>query len=113
MDTLELSLDPVSVAVSLRQGDRKEVVLVCEMTAAERGAYLDEVRERVTPEGKAIKSLAGLQSKLLSLCLRRASDRSAIPEQEIEKWPATVVQRLFDEAQRINGLLAQDLPKKE
>jgi len=66
-----------------------------------RDEWFDFVNERMG-EGKT-KKFKGVQSKLVSMCLLD-SEGKQVPETEISKFPATVLNALFEAAQDINGL---------
>jgi hypothetical protein len=90
----------------------EQALRVYEMTGTLRESYMDDMRNRMEfdkdgkPTGKLL-STAGMQSKLLELCLvTRAVDgtETRIPSATIAEWPGGVVQEIFTLAQSINGL---------
>lgn len=78
-----------------------------ELTGAQRDQYLDGMSKRMqyNAEGKptGLNSIASMQANLVSLSLVD-SENKAIPAGIIQKWPATVLKSVFDEAQRLSGL---------
>lgn len=80
-------------------------------------AYMDTQRANVDilPDGKTmIKSFNGMHVNLLSRTVYDENDRM-VPPTEIIKWPATMVQELFEDASKLSGLdkKAKEESKKE
>jgi len=73
-----------------------------------RDEWFDFVNARMG-EGKT-KKFKGVQSKLVGMCLLD-SEGKQVPEAIISKFPATVLNALFEAAQDINGL--SDSAKEE
>ncbi len=106
MESTTWNLDAAEIEVSIKRGGKEENLVLREMSAALRDKYLDEMAARVrlssdgTPQG--IKKFEGLQADLLRKCLFR--DGKPVEPEEIQKWPSSVVAKLFAKAQEINGL---------
>lgn len=108
MKNLKFSLKIQKVPVSIESEDGKIVEMtISEMDAASRDKYLDQMSDRMNFDAKGqpagIKKFAGLQSELLIKCLKR-KDGKELTEEEIQTWPASVVQELYTEAQELNHL---------
>jgi hypothetical protein len=105
---MKLSLSFRQEQVTIEQDGKEVPYTVREMTAADRDRYLDHLTKRmeVGPDGRLtqMKDVVGLQSELLGFCLHRDGQR--VPVEEIQQWPASVVQALFDIAQDLNRLNA-------
>lgn|SRR3990167_11282250 len=122
---IELTLVGSSIPVALKNATGEtESLELREMTAASRDQYIDVVGGRMLfdPKGVPIglKKAEGLQAELLSRCLYRTHDEKPVlvSKGEIQGWPTTVVNRLFDEARRLNrinddGEKVQDESKKD
>jgi len=121
MNTLSLSLITAVQPVILETSAGQEEFELREMSAAKRDGYLTQLSGRFkrNEEGKMIEvtNMIGLQATLLSMCFYRKSDGSAVPKEEIQKWPTTAVTTLFDAAQKINKLAGEeekgDQPKND
>src|SRR5581483_126626 len=78
-----------------------------EMTAAERGRFIDGQRANMitNSEGKAIgvRKIEAIHADLLCVCLLDA-DGKKVPKEVIQDWPAGLVDSLYAEAQKINNL---------
>lgn len=108
---LKFSLQLQSVTVRL---DDKPYQLR-ELTGQTRDTYLDKNAGRLKMDGGKVvglKTYDGIQSDLLSLCLHDPTGK-LVPKEEIQRWPASVVTALFDEARRISKLAADEEKKKE
>jgi hypothetical protein len=81
------------------------------MCAADRDQHMDFVKPRLqkNADGTAdIIKFEGIQSDLLGRCLYRVIDGARakkVPETEIAQWPSSVVQELYQAAQKVNGLV--------
>lgn len=119
MDPLKLTLTTKvqPVVLAMPDGTTQVDAEVFEMVAAERDRYLDKLTSRMRldtngqPQG--VKKFEGLQSELLSRCLRKANGGGVFTEAEIQTWPASAVTQLFQAAQRINRLGNMDGEKTE
>lgn len=106
---MKFSLRPRGEEIHLEGKDSVvQVLTLREMTAADRDSYLVAISNRISvgPDGKpspVLKDVAGFQAELLSRCLERM-DGSRVEIQEIQSWPSSVVQALFDRAQELNKL---------
>ena len=87
-----------------------------ELTGLQRDTYLDEVGERINynAEGKAQGMRhSGLQSLLISMSLY-TTDGKLVEASVVKEWPASVQAGLFDEAQKLSGLVtAPKAPEKK
>lgn len=78
-----------------------------ELDGAQRDQWLTAQAQKVkysekgTPAG--VSSLMGIQASLLSLAVRDGAN-ARVPEAKIQLWPASVLNRLFELAQKMNGL---------
>lgn len=82
------------------------VVIVREMTGKQRDDYLNAMlgSMELGADGKPtrVKNFAGLSTQLLALTLHEGGQ--PVPLDQIETWPASVINGLFDIAQSINAL---------
>lgn len=106
METTALDLDPSEIQISVKRGGKEETLCLREMSAALRDKYLDSMaaRVRLGPDGTAqgIKAFDGMQADLLERCLFRGDKK--IEREEIQRWPAGTVNKLFLKAQELNHL---------
>jgi len=107
METIRLNLTRKTVDVVLEDSDGRDRNLeLRELTGKDRDFYLSGVSERMRydPKGKplGLKSFKGLQSSLLTLSLYE-NDKN-VQTKEIEGWPASVQEALFEQAQKISSL---------
>lgn len=95
----------------------KQYVLV-ELSGQERDSYLNDVGNRMrTENGKpaGIKNFNGMQAFLVSLSLKSMETGEPVPVkiEEIQKWPARLVSKLFDSAKKLSALDGEDEEKNE
>jgi hypothetical protein len=116
---LTFNLKKSNIPVTL-QGDAGDInLMLVEMDAAARDRHMDTLTARMgkdatgAPTG-GLKRFNEMQADLLVCCLRK-EDGSAVALKEIQTWPASVVNQLFDEAQKQNHLIKDEKPpeKKE
>lgn len=97
----ETTLKEVSVTI-----DGEEYTLR-ELDGKTKGKYLNKMGSRIvlSEDGKVsgFKDYSGLETILLEQCLYN-SEGKPVPAGIIEKWPATVLGKLFDVAQELSGL---------
>lgn len=111
MNLLQLSLKGQSIPVRIETLNYE----LREMTAGARDRYLDKLAPRIGPDGKSIIRFDGLQSDLLQETLFTKEGEAVKPE-VIQSWPASLVNALFDEAQKLNHLnqaAGDNQPKKD
>lgn len=112
MSELKFSTKTKSLAVVIEDLEGKQCPHeLREMTAAVRDRYMDELGARILsdPSGKPIgvKKFEGMFAALLSRCLVGINEDGtvrSIPVAEIQEWPSSAVQQLYEAAQKINGL---------
>jgi len=101
-----LKLKEVSVELTDSSGVAKKYILR-ELSGEARDTFLDNVGSRVQydAEGKfrSLSSLKGLQSGLLTLCLFD-DQKKAVEPKTLDKYPATVLAKLFEVAQTLSAL---------
>ena len=106
MNKYSLKKRQIVVTLEKEDGSGTEDLILNEMTASQRDAYLDRLTKRIKigPDGKTqgVAKFEGLQADLISSCLYRGS--TAVSFEEIQKWPASVVAGIFKEAQDLNAL---------
>ena len=107
MEMLEFSLELTEQPVSLKAKDGvvKKYVLR-EMTAKQRGAYLNSIQDRVTVvDGKVtgIKDFDGLEASLLAKCLY-TEEGKLVGISDLNEFPGRVLKKLFEAAQILSGL---------
>lgn len=106
METLKLSLSKKDVKIEDKNGNVKTYT-VSEMTEKERDDYLQAIGSKMeldkagTP--KTMKDWRGLQSSLVSRCLRDENGEP-VSEKEIKKYPAKTVSALYKIAQDLNAM---------
>lgn len=90
-----------------------------EMMAAERDKWLDEfsARAKISGAGKNRKAnvnvskFDGFQADLLTKCL--FLDGQPVTRKQVQAWPVTMVSILYEEAQILNGLVAEAKEEEE
>ena len=118
VETLEFSLQLASIPVTLvsKEGTKSEYIL-SEFDGESRDTWFDYINDRMQlskePEAKPgtkeentkvkFKRFQGVQAKLVGMCLFN-SDNVLVSEAEILKFPASVLNKLFDHCQKMNGL---------
>lgn len=111
MDTTEpvkLTLKLKTIPIELEQEDGLVKTFVLqELTGAERDVYVDLMVKRVKTNARGeptgIRSAEGMQAQLLARCLRD-EDGGKLEVKEIQNFPSTTLNDLFDLAQELNGL---------
>ena len=96
--TLQLAEIPVVL-------DNKNYKLV-ELSGETQGSYLNSVGDRVkVTDGKitGMRDYKGIQADLLCLCLYDSED-VLVPKKVIQSFPASVLAKLYEAAQELNGL---------
>ena len=88
-----------------------KTTLIKELTGEQRDEHGDYIRvNNMNVEGsivKGIKTMAGLQSKLLSLSIYDESD-TLVSQDVIDKWPAQMQSSLHKISQKLSGLEADE-----
>ena len=82
-----------------------------ELTGTERDKYLTNTSTRIKYEkGQAagMKDLDGIQAQLLHLSLRNQETGERIPVATLQKWPASVLQKLYKLARELSALGDED-----
>lgn len=106
-ETIKLNLRKNSIPIELGGDEGEPIKLVMhEMSAAKRDAYLDTLTTRTRYEGgKAvgIKKFDGMQADLIVACVTK-EDGTPITVKEVQQWPSSVVSQLYDKAQELNHL---------
>lgn len=114
---LEFTLATTTIPVVIKTVDGKTLSFeLFEMTAAQRDKHLDSIQARMKYDEKgvpvSIGKFEGMQADLLVQCMRR-SDGNGVTKEEIQKWPATVVSKIYEAAQELNHLAkAEEDPTK-
>jgi hypothetical protein len=87
-----------------------------ELDGRTKGKYLNQMGTRIelNDQGKVarFKDYSGLESMLLSLCLYDAESK-LVPMPTMDKWPSTILTKLFDAAQELSGLNEEARKKLE
>lgn len=114
---LKFNLKRNDVPVTIEGGDGVLNLRLVEMSAAMRDQYLDTIQVRMgySADGKpaGIRKFDGMQSDLLTRCLLK-EDGKPVTKQEVQNWPASLVNQLFTEAQKLNHLSdGQKIPEKK
>lgn len=77
------------------------------MSGRERDGYLNDMGDRIKlgPDGKpsGLKSFEGVQANLVARCLYTA-EGAKVPQETIQDFPAETLNKLFETAQKLNGL---------
>jgi hypothetical protein len=112
---IKLKLEPEVQKVILEGPQGPEEYELREMDAATRDDYLDQLARRmaVSPDGKimGVRQIQGMQASLIARCLFRANGER-VKEEEVQQWPASTVQALFETAQKMNHLVAEEGERK-
>lgn len=107
---LEFDLELKELQVRLRNPNTKELeeYILKELDGMSRDSYLDFTIGKVKMDDngkvKSMSSVNGLYTRLLSLCLYKKGSATPVPENEIKLWPATVISKLHEQAQKLSGL---------
>lgn len=79
-----------------------------EMDGNERDRYMNRVTRRSKKaranRGRDAFDFEGVQAELLSICLFEDGSDKPVNADMLQKWPASLLQALFDKAQELNGL---------
>lgn len=105
-------IDLISVPVTIKG----EEYVLREATSDAAGKYHDAIiKSTRMSDGKITGSdgLGGVEALLVSLCLFRRKDDSAVSLTEVRRWPTRVVKPLFERVKEISELDAKgdDAPK--
>lgn len=110
-DTLTFSLTLKTLPVKL--DDNKYTLK--ELTGDGRDDHLEGMKDRMkfNDAGKAVglNSIKGIQAGLLALCLFDSNDK-LVEQDIIITWPASVISKLHDAAQKLSAL-DKDLEENE
>jgi hypothetical protein len=87
-----------------------------EMDGRERAQYLNSLGKRVIigPSGRpaGMKTFDGLESSLLKLCLYDP-DGALVPQAELDTWPSSLLDQLFQIARDMNRLTPESKQEAE
>ena len=105
-DTNELSFSLTLKTISVKLDNAKFTMK--ELTGVTRDEHLDSMRERMKfndETGKAVglNNIKGIQTGLISLCLFDDKDKP-VEQDIIGGWPATVISKLYEKAQKLSAL---------
>ena len=93
----------------------EKIYTLSEITGSQRDTYLNDTSNRIRfgskGEAQGIKNFDGIQTKLLSMCLMNP-DGKLVEEKILKTWPASVLEALYTEAQKLSGL-NKEQPKVE
>jgi len=109
MATFSLKLKTEEVAIETKEGT-EVTYTICEMVGRHMTEYLDESKNNVLmADGKVVgmKSFDGLYAKLLERTVKD-SEGELILRPMIDLWPSSMQKGMFEIAQRLNGLGAED-----
>lgn len=115
MESLKFSVVRKEVPVELQtaEGAVRNCVLL-EMSGKGRDEYLNLMNKRMKFDAAGqpvrLSSFEGIQAALLARCLMDVDADEFLKEEEIQTFPASVINRLFEAAQELNGL---DIQAKE
>ena len=104
--SFKLELVRIPVELEVPDGPILEAYLE-ELTGRQRDQYLNDLTSKIQMKGgkmDKMKTFDGLQSFLLTLCLRKKTDDKLFTKSEIEAFPAKVQEALYDAAQELSGL---------
>lgn len=79
---------------------------ITELTGKQRDQYLDANRARLKlDKGKVVglTSFQGIHAELLTLCMADLN-RALVTKDQIDGWPASVTEQLFDAARSLSKL---------
>jgi hypothetical protein len=105
--TLEFNnvLEEIPVTIKMKDGEKKFTLR--EFVGKDRDAWFNFLGQRATiVDGKVaeVKDFSGLQSHLLSLCMHDEKGDKVTEEFIQDNLKATVIEKLFRAAQKLNGL---------
>lgn len=106
---LELDFTTATFDVKLKEdGKPDQDYEMRELVAEQRDAHMDLVRSRMAFDdkgnSKGVQRLEGLQADLISRCLFVKATGEKVKQSTIQKWPAHLVQKLYDAAQKHNNI---------
>jgi hypothetical protein len=102
MEIFKFELELKEQAVELDGDD----YTLYELTGKQRDSYMDNVSQRVKyvkGEAAGMKSMVGIQSSLLAMCLKNEKG-VLVKEVDIQAYPGSVQGKLFAMAQKLSGL---------
>lgn len=104
---MKIQITTKTVPVTLEINGKPEEYELREMDAATRDKYMDALagRMRLGPDNKptGVLRFEGMQADLLAVTLRK-KDGQLVRKDVIQSWPASVVDTLFQESQKLNLL---------
>lgn len=105
MEALNLTLDTVSVPVTLTGEDGTEALFeLREMSGAKRDKYLNTMKSKVNTKDQTLKDFTGSQSTLIASCLFDLATTKPVPQSLVDSWPARVQLSLYEAAAELNKL---------
>ena len=105
-EVLDLTYNEEPIKIKHQDGTVHQYMLR-EVDGEGREMYLNSlaVRMKTGADGKptGIRDFKGMSSALITRCLFDEDDK-AVPAKTIQNWPASVVKKLYEKAQRISAL---------
>lgn len=96
----------------LQTGGAPRDIIIREMDGKNRDEYLTQLRKHVGSDGE-VSDYRGLQANLLSRSLFDKDTGEAMSKAEIEKLPATTINALHAEAQRLSKVGGAEEAKED
>ncbi len=108
MSELRLELELKETPVTLVGKDGEETFYLIEMDGRDRDEYVAWLQKKVQfgddAKVKTVKSMDGIQTKLLTLCLHKEDRKTKASKSFIQGLPSRVVDQLAEEANKLSGL---------
>lgn len=107
MEPIRVKANLKEVPVIIEDGDGKELnCFLREMTGTKRDKYLNSMSGNlkfINGKVSGLKNYDGVQNRLLTRCLFKP-DGEAFDSKELDEFPCSVLNQLFEIAQKLNGL---------
>lgn len=111
MNTLQFKLknNSLTIEIESEDGAKKTTYRLVEMTVATRDKYMNTLAQRmrfdpVTGRPMGIKSFDGMFGELLSRCMTEEDTGRLVTKEEVNAWPTTVAQGIYQIAQKLNRI---------
>lgn len=109
MEELSFKLELEQIRVTLEDTEGNSVAyLLRELTGKQRDDYQKIVAKQIRPDsdGKPtnLAGIAGLRTQLLIFSMVKEQGLEPVSLKEVDSWPASVHEKLFEKAQAISGL---------
>jgi len=92
--------------------------VIKELNGTQREQYMNQMKARSEKDLKTgktigIKSFEGIHTSILALCLYKEGSESPVKEATMKGWPASVLERLAEEALKLSGMSVKGKTQEE